>query len=225
MSKGEYNYRHFAPDEYDFSDFDGLAAGAQFQDADVYTLDGEKVRLSDFLDKPLVLEMGSMTCPMYAQSAGPMQNHADRFPGLNFVVLYVREAHPGERIPAHRTAEEKIAAAKKTSKAHGEYRTVLVDQVSGEAHKAYGSMPNSIYIIDTDGTILFRSIWNNTNEIEAILDQISRRERVVSADMHPIPPFGFGGIKTLFMGGFVAFSDFLVGLPKLIGMHKEAGNM
>lgn len=225
MHEKEYNYRNFTPEEYDFSAFSGLAAGERFADAEVYTLEGDRVRLSDFLDKPLVLETGSMTCPMYAQSAGPMQNHAERYRDLNFLVLYVREAHPGERIAAHRMIDEKIAAAGKTASAHGERRKVVVDAVSGDAHKAYGSMPNSIYVIDTDGTILFRSIWNNTDEIEAVLAKVSRRERVVSEDMRPIPPFGVGGVKTLFMGGFVAFRDFVVGLPRLLRMHRKAGNL
>lgn len=229
MAKSEthndYNYRRFVPEEYDFHNFDGLEAGQAFKDASVYTLNGDEVRISDFLDKPLVLEMGSMTCPMYAQSARPMQSYVERFPDLNFVVLYVREAHPGERIRAHRTIGEKIAAAKQTSKAHGEHRTVVVDDVSGEAHRAYGAMPNSIYLIDTNGTIVFRSIWNNTKEIEDILERLSARADIQSVDMDPIPPFGIGGIKTLFMGGWVAFWDFVRGLPRLLSMHRKAGNL
>lgn len=220
-----YNYERFVPEEYDFHSFTGMKAGEPFKDADVHTLNGDLVRISDFLDKPLVLEMGSMTCPMYAQSAPPMQKLVERHPELNFAVLYVREAHPGEKIRAHKTIEAKIDAAKHTSRAHGENRTVLVDEISGEAHKAYGAMPNSIYIIDTDRRIVFRSIWNNTDEIPAILERLSARQEVESVDMNPIPPIGLKGIKTLFLGGWVAFWDFVTGLPRLLRMHKKAGNL
>lgn len=109
--------------------------------------------------------------------------------------------------------------------AHGEKRRVLVDDVNGAAHQAYGSMPNSIFIIDTDGTILFRSIWNNTNEVEAVLKCIAAEQHVNSVDMHPIPPFGANGIRTLALGGWVAFRDFIVELPKLLFMHRKAGNL
>lgn len=82
-----YNYPNFKPSEYDFSDFAGLEAGQPFKDAVVTDIDDGTLRIGDLLDNPLVLEMGSMTCPMYAQSAPPMQDHAARSPELNYAVL------------------------------------------------------------------------------------------------------------------------------------------
>lgn len=221
----DYNYTRFKPEAYNFDHFDGLEAGDQFIDAEVYTLDGDPVKVSDYLDKQLVLETGSMTCPMYAQSTPPMQDYAKQFRNLNFIVLYVREAHPGEITPAHKSVAHKIKVAERSNKAHGEYRRVVVDKVTGDAHKVYGAMPNSIYIIDTDGKVLFRSIWNNADQIGDVLQKISDNQIVTSGDMKAIPPFSFKGVKTLLMGGGVAFFDFIFGLPKLIGMHKKAGNM
>jgi len=220
----EYNYRRFAAHEYDYDNFEGLGKSQRFRDAEVYTLDGDKVRVSDFLDKPLVLETGSMTCPMYAKSAGPMQDYAARYPDLNFVVLYVREAHPGERIPAHATIDDKIGAAKKLSKAHGERRTVLADELAGEAHQEFGNMPNSIYILDTDGRIIFRSIWNNTNDLDDILRRVSAGDAIEAPDLKPVPP-GLKGPRTLFLGGWVAIWDFFRELPELLRKHRRAGNL
>jgi len=223
-SGGEYNYRRFVPAEYDYDNFEGLEAGQRFEDAEVYRLDGERVRISDFLDKPLVIETGSNTCPMYAKSVDPMQEYATRYPGLNFVLLYVREAHPGEKLPAHLTITRKIRAAAKTAEAHGEGRTILVDQISGKAHKAFGNMPNSIYILGTDGAVIYRSIWNNTEKLDGVLRKVAAGEPVEAADMKPVPP-GPAGPRTLFLGGWVAVWDFFRGLPELLAKHRRAGNL
>jgi len=224
VATGEYNYSRFVPAEYDCDNFEGLAAGQQFGDAELHTLDGDAVKVPDFLDKPLVLETGSMTCPMYAKSVTPMQAYWERYPTLNFAVLYVREAHPGEKIPARRTIEEKIEAAKRTSQAYGEGRLILLDRVSGEAHRAFGNTPNSIYMLDTDGRIIFRSIRNNTRKLDDVLKLVADGGRIESADMKPVPP-GLKGPRTLFFGGWIALWDFFRGLPELLGKHRRAGNL
>ena len=226
MTPSTYNYKHFSPDDYHFGNFEGLSAGDQYQDATVYTMDGRSVQLSDYLkDKPLVLETGSMTCPMYAQSVPPMKKLIEKYPELDFVLLYVREAHPGERRSAHHNQQEKIDAAKKSGRNHQEERVTLIDDVSGSAHTCYGAMPNSIYVIDTDGTILFRSIWNNAPEIEDVLGPIAQGQQVVSRDLTPVPPFSIGALRTLLMGGLVALWDFAMSLPRLIANHKKVGTM
>ena len=226
MTTPTYGYRRFTPEEYDFTTDDGLQAGDRFVDADLTTLDGKIVRLSDYLrDRPLVLETGSMTCPMYAQSVPPMMDLLDKHPGLDHVLLYVREAHPGERQPQHRTVPEKVEAAKRTKRLYGDRRTILVDDVEGTAHRHYGTMPNSIFVIAPDGTILFRSIWNNAPEMDAVLGAVARNERVTSRELKAVPPFSVRAARTLFRGGAVAVWDFVRGLRRLVGNHKKVGNM
>lgn len=227
QQKATYNYKRFTPEEYHFETDTGLMAGDQYQDAELFTLSGEKVRLSDYLkDKPLVLETGSMTCPMYAQSVPPMQKLIAKYPELDHLLLYVREAHPGERQPQHRSQSEKIVAAQRTQQRyHEDNRQIVVDGIHGEAHAFYGSMPNSVFIIAPDGKILFRSIWNNTNQLDAILGTLAKGEAIVSREMKAVPPFSFRGARTLFYGGIVALWDFVRGLPRLVANHKKVGNM
>jgi Iodothyronine deiodinase len=221
-----YNYKHFTPEEYDFSVFHGLNVGESFFDADVYTFDGVARKLSDYVGgKPLVLEIGSMTCPMYARSAREMKPMPSQYPGLNFAILYVREAHPGERVGQHETIEDKIAAAKMSCTKHAEERLTLVDNIDGTGHQAYGSKPNSIYVIGTDGTILFRSIWNNAPQIVDVLQALSEEQKLIKRELDARPPFSLLSVRTLMMGGWVAFFDFVTGLPRLIMSHRKAGNM
>ena len=221
-----YGYRRFTPQAYDFTVDQGLQAGEQYRDVPLATLDGEKVRLSDYLkDRPLVLETGSMTCPMCAQSVPPMMKLIDKHPRLDHVLMYVREAHPGELQPQHRALEDKIEAACKTKRRYRDKRVILVDDVDGSAHKWYGAMPNSICIIDPSGKILFRSIWNNTDEMDAILAAAAAGVSIVSRELKAVPPFSLRAVRTLFMGGFVALWDFVRGLPRLVSNHKKVGNM
>jgi len=222
----EYNYPRFKSGLYDFEVFGGPDAGDQYRDAELTRLDGRPVRLSDFLkDKPLVLETGSITCPMYGNSAPPMQKLAAKYPELAFVLMYVREAHPGERVGAHCTPADKMTAARQSRERHGDRRITLVDDVGGTAHKLYGAMPNSIFVIGTDGMVLFRSIWNNADDMDAILGAIARGKQVDSHDLKPMPPFTLGSMRTLLAGGFVALWDFGFSLVSLVAKHRRRGNM
>lgn len=221
-----YNYQRFTPEEYHFENFSGLAVGDKFRDAEVFTLQGQKVRLSDYLkEKPLVLETGSMTCPMYSQSVPPMKEIMLKHRQFDYLLLYVREAHPGERTPQHATQREKINAALKSSSVYGDHRETVVDSIDGEAHRLYGAMPNSIYVIDTDGCILFRSIWNNANDLDAVLSEMERSRKMIGREFKAVPPFSINSIRTLLLGGFVALWDFARGLPRLVRNHKAVGNM
>lgn len=222
-----YSYSRFTPEDYDFTMDTGLQAGQTFVDFDLHRLDGAPVRLSDYLrGKPLVLETGSMTCPMYAQSVPPMQDLIRKYPQLDHVLLYVREAHPGERQPQHASLEAKLEAARTScSRYHEGNRPVLVDALNGAAHRAYGTMPNSVFIIAPDGTILFRSLWNNAAEMDGILGKVARGEAISSHELKAVPPFSYRGARTLFYGGVVAIWDFVRGLPRLVANHRKVGNM
>lgn len=226
LAEKTYGYRRFTPEEYDFTVDEGLQAGDAYHDAVLKTLQGETVQLSDYLKgKPLVLETGSMTCPMYAISVPPMMKLIEKYPELDHVLMYVREAHPGEIQPQHADEAAKIKAAKKSQSHYRDTRVTLVDDVDGTAHRYYGNMPNSIFVISPDGKVIFRSIWNNAIEIDEVLGAVARNEPIVSHELKAIPPFSLRGIRTLFMGGVVAFYDFIVGLPRLVANHKKVGNM
>jgi peroxiredoxin len=102
-----YNYKHFSRDilrEVARAPFTGPEPGDSAPDFKGTTLDGETLRLSDFEGKKNVLLLfGSVTCPMTAAAIKGMNELYDQFRGdeIEFLFVYVREAHPGERVPAH----------------------------------------------------------------------------------------------------------------------------
>ena len=140
-SKPIYNNKRFKPSEYNFDMFVGPRAGDPLQDFTLTDLEsGNPVKLSDFKGKWVVVETASSTCSMYTKNIPDMKDIAEEMNDVEFVVVYVREAHPGERLAQHKDISEKIEAAKLVAPRYGEHRRVLVDNYEGDFHRAYGAM-------------------------------------------------------------------------------------
>ena len=221
----QYNYKHFKAKDYDFKNFIGPKAGDKYIDFKATTIDGNTISLSDYLDKPVVLDTGSITCPMYANSKSPMIDLQEQYPNIHFLLLYVREAHPGSKTDGITSMEEKMNNARSMIKLYNEKRTILVDDLEGTAHKMYGAMPNMTYLIDVDGTIRFRANWTNTEALNTVLAKIETGH-IETRDFYPVvKPSLRTAFRTLMIGGFRALFEFVVSLPQLIKQHKEVDAM
>jgi hypothetical protein len=97
---------------------------------------------------------------MTASSAPSVQDlHKEFGDRVEFVMLYVREAHPGEYFAQSETMEDKLESARALKEIYGIDWTVAADNVEGDLHQALDPKPNAAFLIDSDGVILFRSIW------------------------------------------------------------------
>jgi len=98
-----------------------------------------------------------------AASAGPVLRRLyGEFGGrVRFVTVYVREAHPGERVPQPQRMEDKLRNARAYEDRDDIEWTVIVDDLEGTLHRALDQRPNSAYLVDADGLVLFRSGWSN----------------------------------------------------------------
>ena len=218
----EYNFKRFHVDLFDLTRFAGPRAGEKAIDFTLYALDEKAVTLADFKGKWLVLEFGSGTCPMYARNVEPMAKLVAANPDVEFVMVYVRESHPGGRISAHKDLIEKIAAASTLPGAIDERRRILVDSTDGTMHRAYGELPNSIYVINPQGTVIYRCDWNYIEGISAVLtdrDRFHEEEHAPTKVLKPSPGLS---IKILMRGGWGALLDFIKVVPKLEGEHVKA---
>jgi hypothetical protein len=137
--------------------------GDRVPEFDLPTLGGGRFRSRDIANTgPVLLIFGSITCPMTDNAAPGLNELFLRFGDrVRFVIVNVREAHPGKAIPQPETLETKIAHAGKLCDLHGFGFEVAVDDIDGNLHRAMGPKPNSAYVIGTDGTILFRAHWAN----------------------------------------------------------------
>lgn len=61
-----YNYKEFNPAEYPYTVFQGPKAGEAAIDFELETVQGDQFKLSEHLGKTVVLETGSISCPMYS---------------------------------------------------------------------------------------------------------------------------------------------------------------
>lgn len=98
---------------------------------------------------------------------------------FQFFIVYAREAHPGENFPHHDSAEQKLAHAQKLRDLE-QIREIpiLVDDFSGATHRAYGSLPNMIYLIDRDGVVVYKSDWSDAHEIDGMCASLVRRDEM-----------------------------------------------
>ena len=221
MGEDLYNYQHFNPSDYNFADFKGPKAGEKYINFEAHTIDGKKVQLADYLDKPVVLDTGSITCPMYANTTKSMNILQKEYPNVHFLLLYIREAHPGKRTKGITTLEGKTQNAKSTREIYKETREILVDGVGGYAHKLYGSMPNMTYVIGIDGIIRFRANWTNIDALKKVLSDLDSNKIETKEYFQIIKPPLNIAIKTLLIGGVGALFEFISGLPQLLKQHKE----
>lgn len=153
------------------------SAGSAMPDFDLETLDGGRVRRDDFAgERPVLLILGSLTCPMTASSAPSLERlHREYGDRVEFVTVYTREAHPGERIPQPISREEKRAhAASLAERDHLGWR-VAIDDLDGTLHRQLDGKPNAAYLMDRDGRLAFRTIWaSDTGSLQAALDAVSQ---------------------------------------------------
>jgi hypothetical protein len=104
----------------------------------------------------------------------PLNQLYERFRerGFEFYTVYVREPHPGEHYHEHRSWEQKVRYACECREQDGIQTRLLVDDLDGTVHRAFGEMPNMVYIIGKDGRIVYKSMWTHHGEIEAMLESL-----------------------------------------------------
>jgi peroxiredoxin len=154
----------------------GPEPGENAPDFELRSLDGEKVRLSDFeREKNVVLTFGSATCPFSASSIRRLNDLYEDYEDnedVQFLYVYIREAHPGEKLPAHESLDQKREAAETFRDEEDVEFPILIDELEGKVHKKYGKMPNPTYIIDKSGRIGFRSLWSRVTAISEALEEL-----------------------------------------------------
>lgn len=103
--------------------------------------------------------------------------YADR--GVTSVFIYTREAHPGENLPHHTSKEVKRAHARAFQSECGVRRRILLDDLEGTAHRAFGLLPNMSWILARGGLILYKAAWTDPQDLDSglvdSLDALAKR--------------------------------------------------
>ncbi len=218
-----YNYDTFRPGPYVEGGCDGPEHGVRLGDVTVWRADGTPTSLTQFVDGVTVLEAGSTTCPLYRGNVRRMRRVARKHPGVAFVVLYTREAHPGGRRGPHRDLEDKLATAAELPQEAGEWRQVVVDDVDGPLHRRLAGAPNSVLFLDGQAEVIRWLHDADPAAVDAVLDALDngRSPGQARASFQPPPPHI--ALRALLRGGPKAVWDFALGMPTLLRYRLTGG--
>ena len=230
-----YNYHHFTRDlirELKAEGFTGPKAGEEAPDFRAKTLLGESIRLSDYRGKKnVLLVFGSATCPMTANSITGIQRLCEHLRGdeIEFLFVYTREAHPGEKLPAHSSMAGKIEAAMLLRDEEDLSMPVVVDDLRGTIHRKYSKLPNPAYLIDLSGRVAFRSMWAGAEALEKAITELLELQRqrgpaheIVNQGEDLAMPLSYNALfsyRALERGGSQSLADF----REAMGAHGQAG--
>jgi hypothetical protein len=156
----------------------------------VKALDGSPVSLESHRGKTLVLQFGSLSCPVYRGHIDAMKELVGRAPkDTAFLLVYTTEAHPKgsaspysnrEWVPLKNeqegvlpaqpaTFEARCALAREARARFGEKMPVAVDGMDNAAWKAYGARANSAFVIGPEGRIVAVQEWAEPRELARVL--------------------------------------------------------
>lgn len=219
-----YNYEEFSSNAYNLDKFYGPPVGGKAEDFALSDSTGGNVNLLDFSGEFLVLETGSITCPLFQGRREGMSDLVAAYANVSFSVLYVREAHPGSNFPSHKSMLDKVGCAQELKNQDGEKRQILIDDIEGTAHDSYGGYPNAVFIINRNGCVVFRSDWNNVSATKSALNRLLQG-KPASAKSYFLPVSPKVLIRTLRRSGDGAIKDFVASLPTLIWKNAIKRNL
>jgi hypothetical protein len=124
-----------------------------------------------------------------------------RAKGFEFLTVYVREPHPGENYHEHRSWEQKVRYACDCREQDGIRTMLVVDDLEGTMHRAYGEMPNMVYVIGKDGRIFYKAMWTNHEDIETVLESLVRFDEGSQSGARVMP---FYSERLGFRGGYTS---------------------
>ena len=189
FGKSQYNYPEFRKatlTKYMERQFgDAPDPGERAPDFELRIIDGDKIRLGDYRnEKNVVLTFGSATCPLTAASISGLRELYDDFSGedVEFLFVYVREAHPGEELPPHRSLSDKVHAAETLREEEDLEMPILIDDLGGKVHRKYSGQPNPTFLIDRSGRVAYRQLATDPGALRDAIEELLDRQHERGVD-------------------------------------------
>jgi len=212
----KYNYQHYNPQSWIIDMMEKRLRIGNKLDSSIhlYETDYHLRTLDELLEeKKVVIETASLSSPHFVANISAMEKLSLLYNNITFIVLYVREEHPGELIPHHKNLRQKINFASKLSEVYGLQRMVIVDDLQGSLHNQMGGFPNSSMIVDKKKVVLLRQ-WNDPAVIQLFLSGlVSPKEKFLNFCFDPEAPSLMTTIKTLVRAGPYSCVDYIQSRP------------
>lgn len=161
----------------------------------LHDLEGREVRLADVVgDAPVVLQLGSHSCPVYRYRNKHYMDElwSDYGESVRFFIVYTREAHPvgspspftdeewdvminrvtGVRVRDATTLEERREQAEASREALELPVPVLVDGIDNQVWQHYGAAASPAFVIDTEGRVADAMPWVDPARIRHTLERL-----------------------------------------------------
>ncbi len=199
----------------------GLAPGDRLPDATLLNLDGQEVSLRSLAaGRPIALVTGSTSCPATASSMPDLKGLEERYGDrVQFVLLQVREAHPGAEVDQPKTLEDKVQHAQLMRDVYAVGWPVLVDDIEGTLHRQLDTEPNSLHIIGADGEILYRALFAGDAGVEKAIAAVAAGEQPTRKSSQSLLPVlnsvGFMH-DTVARAGAGAYLDMVKAAPPMV---------
>jgi Flp pilus assembly protein TadD len=140
-------------------------------DVALHRPDGGAFRLSSLLGRPLVLVLGSYTCPQLRHGVPEVNRLHERYRDrARFLLAYIREAHPegeawqstinrreGISLPEARSTPERAEHAALCRRELEIPFEAALDDLDGMAETAFSAFPSRVFVIDARGIVTFSS--------------------------------------------------------------------
>lgn len=167
----------------------GPKVGDKAPDFELIDLDNKKLSLKSLLGKPVVIEFGSYTCPVFRRKVEGLASLQSQYgEAVQWVMVYTLEAHPtdgwnisintrsGIELPQHTSFEKRLECAKLCQEKLDLKLHVLVDGYENKVTDAYGGRPNRGFVIDAQGKVVSRQAWIEVDDTRKALDSILQRK-------------------------------------------------
>ena len=152
-------------------------------------LDANKLSLSSLRGKPVVIEFGSYTCPVFRRKVNDLADLRSEYgDDVQWIMIYTLEAHPtdgrvapvntraGIEIPQHTSFEKRLECAKLCAEKLDLKLHVLVDGYQNKVTDAYSGRPNRGYVLDAEGKVVSKQVWIEVQATRTALDAILQRK-------------------------------------------------
>jgi Iodothyronine deiodinase len=186
------------------------------------TVEGTPVTLASLRGKPVVLQFGSITEPLFRLRVAATERLAGKYGDkVKFVVVYAHESHAADGPNAIQENEQDgFDLADPTSEAERvklaqqaidrlaiRHQEVAVDAWSNTSALRYGNSPNMTFVIDATGTLQAGYPWMDPKKVQEAVDALLAGKEVPEEDRGPVHRTGaaaasdFGSVAMEMSGG------------------------
>ena len=158
------------------TEFDSLEIGGVPPDFTLKDLAAKEYTLSDLKGEIVVLQFGSSTTLAYIEQMKPLLALVKKYRReVTFLTVYTVEQAFGWQADDYFSKYERAKGLRFQVVAQSGQRMtmkVLVDDMDETAFKAYGSVPAGVFILNEDGTLVFKAREFNVADLEKALEKM-----------------------------------------------------